>query len=230
MSILVALAEQVGVIVENYRLRQRIQEMAVLQERQRLARDLHDSVSQSLYSLTLFARAGREAVEDGDASRLSDNLENLETTALQALREMRLLLYELRPAALEQEGLARALDLRFDTVERRAGIQVDYEIEGNIDLPQPVETELYHISIEALNNTLKHAGAGRVSVCLCSRRDGLELKIADDGCGFDPAQPHSGLGLPSMRERVERLGGSLEILSSLGAGTQVTVHVVSAVK
>ena len=132
---------------------------------------------------------------------------------------------QLRPAALESEGLVRALEQRFDTVERRAGIQVDYEIEGRIDLPQPVETELYHISIEALNNTLKHAGAGRVSVCLCSRHDGLELKIADDGCGFDPAQAHSGLGLPSMRERVERLGGSLEIRSAPGAGTRIVVNI-----
>jgi signal transduction histidine kinase len=225
ISLLAALAEQVGVIVENHRLRQRIQEMAVLEERQRLARDLHDSVTQSLYSLTLFTRAGREAAEDGDTTRLSDSLADLEITALQALRQMRLLLYELRPAILKQEGLVRALDLRFDTVERRAGIQVDYQIEGSIDLPQPAETELYHITIEALNNTLKHAGASRVSVCLCSNQDRFELKITDDGCGFDPAQAHSGLGLRSMRERVECLDGSLEILSAPGAGTQVTVHI-----
>jgi signal transduction histidine kinase len=225
ISLLVALAEQVGVIVENHRLRQRIQEMAVVEERQRLARDLHDSVTQSLYSLALFTRAGREAAEDGDTPRLNDSLAALETTALQALRQMRLLLYELRPAVLEQEGLVRALDLRFDTVERRAGIQVDYQIEGNIDLPQPVETELYHITIEALNNTLKHAGASRVSACLCSRHNSFELKIADDGCGFDPAQAHRGLGLRSILERVERLGGSLEILSAPGAGTQVLVNI-----
>lgn len=227
ISLLAALAEQVGVIVENQRLRQRIQEMAVLEERQRLARDLHDSVTQSLYSLTLFTRAGREAAEDGDTSRLSENLADLETTALQALRQMRLLLYELRPAILEQEGLVRALDLRFDTVERRAGMQVDYRIEGSIDLPHPAETELYYITIEALNNTLKHAEASRVSVCLCSNHTGFELKITDNGCGFDPTQAHGGLGLRSIRERVERLGGGLEILSAPGSGTQVAVHVIA---
>jgi signal transduction histidine kinase len=106
---------------------------------------------------------------------------------------------------------------------------VDYQIEGSIDLPQPVETELYHITIEALNNTLKHAGAGRVSVCLCSNQDRFELKITDDGCGFDLAQAHSGLGLRSMRERVERLGGSLEIHSTPGAGTQVVVNITDQV-
>jgi signal transduction histidine kinase len=110
-------------------------------------------------------------------------------------------------------------------VERRAGIQVDYQIEGSIDLPQPVETELYHIAIEALNNTLKHGGASRVSVCLCSNHDSFELKVADDGCGFDPVQAHSGLGLRSICERVDRLGGTLEILSAPGAGTQVVVNI-----
>jgi len=225
IALLLALAKQLGVVVENHRLWQRIQEMAVLEERQRLARDLHDSVTQSLYSLTLFTRAGREATEDGDTTRLSDSLADLETTALHALRQMRLLVYELRPAVLEQEGLVRALDLRFDTVERRSGIEVAYQIEGSIDLPQPVETELYHIAIEALNNTLKHAEASRVSVRLCSNCDGFELTITDDGHGFDPAQAHGGLGLRNIRERVEHLGGSVDILSTPGAGTQVRVSI-----
>ena len=115
-SLLLALAEQIGVGVENYRLRQRIEAAVTLEERGRLARDLHDSVTQSLYSLSLFARSGRDAAEEGDSDRLASSLTKLEGTALQGLREMRLLLYELRPEALEQGGLIRTIEQRFDAV------------------------------------------------------------------------------------------------------------------
>jgi PAS domain S-box-containing protein len=222
ISLLVALAEQVGVIVENYRLRQRIGEIAVLEERQRLARDLHDSVTQTLYGLTLFARSGRDAAEEGDAVRLSESLGELEANSLQALREMRLLLYELLPLALEQEGLVQALHQRFNTVERRAGLAVSYQAEEGLDLPRPVERHLYHIAIEALNNTLKHSGATEVQVRLAFRGSQLLLEIVDNGRGFDPAHASGGLGFENMRERAQRLGGRLDVVSSPGAGTRVS--------
>ncbi len=226
-SLLLALAEQVGVSVENHRLRQRIEAAVTLEERGRLARDLHDSVTQSLYSLSLFARSGRDALEDGDTSRLASNLTRLEATALQSLREMRLLLYELRPAALEQEGLISTLERRFDAVERRAGMKakVIYQGQEGLELPHVLERELYYLAIEALNNTLKHARASEVTVLIWQSASQLRLEIADDGCGFDPQHVSGGYGLGDMRERVERLGGRLEVSSVPGAGTRTVAWV-----
>ena len=225
VALVTALAEQIGLMLETQRLRRNAEEMAVLAERQRLARDLHDSVTQSLYSLTLFSRAGREAAADGDTRRLQESLASLEHTTLHALREMRLLLYELRPADLEQEGLRRALELRLNTVERRAGLRLDVQLDELPALPPNYETELYHVVIEALNNVIKHAAAGRASVLLryTGRRSKtcLHLVIADDGRGFDPAQNTGGLGLINMRERIARLRGQISITSAPGAGTRV---------
>jgi PAS domain S-box-containing protein len=222
VSLLVALAEQVGVILENHRLRQRIEEIAVLEERQRLARDLHDSVTQTLYGLTLFARSGRDAAEEGDAVRLAESLDELEANSLQALREMRLLLYELLPLALEEEGLVQALDRRLNAVERRAGLAVTYQAEEGLDLSRTVERHLYHIAIEALNNTLKHSGATAVQVRLASSGSQLRLEIADNGRGFESGRVLGGLGFKNMHERAQRLGGHLEVVSNPGAGTQVS--------
>ena len=229
IALVTALAEQIGLMLETHRLRRQAEEMAVLAERQRLARDLHDSVTQSLYSLTLFSRAGREAAADGDAPRLQESLANLEHTTLHALREMRLLLYELRPADLEREGLRRALELRLNTVERRAGLRLDVQLDELPVLPASFETDLYHVVIEALNNVIKHAAAVRVSVllhCVAGSHAGraaerLQLVVADDGCGFDPTQNKGGLGLINMRERVARLQGQISITSAPGAGTRV---------
>ncbi len=229
IALVTALAEQIGLVLETHRLRRNAEEMAVLAERQRLARDLHDSVTQSLYSLTLFSRAGREAAVDGDALRLQESLASLERTTLHALREMRLLLYELRPADLEQEGLQRALELRLNTVERRAGLRLNVQMDPALALPPRCETDIYHIVIEALNNVIKHAAAGHVTLQLCCKagarghKTRLQLVVADDGCGFDPAQNTGGLGLSNMRERVARLHGQIAITSAPGAGTRVEV-------
>jgi signal transduction histidine kinase/tetratricopeptide (TPR) repeat protein len=225
VSLLVAVAQQLGVTVENNRLRQHIQDVAVVEERQRLARDLHDAVTQSLYSMSLFARSGREALEDADMPRLEDSLAQLEDNTLLALKEMRLLLYQLLPVALEDKGLARALDLRFDSVERRLGIAVDYQVAGSLDLSQVMEMEVYRIAIEALNNVLRHAGASAVRFHIRSDEDRLELEISDNGQGFDLDQVSHGMGLQSMRERAEGLGGTLRVSSTPGQGTQVLLVV-----
>ena len=226
-SLLVALAEQIGVSVENHRLRQRIEAAVTLEERGRLARDLHDSVTQSLYSLSLFARSGRDALEDGDTGRLASSLTKVEDTSLQSLREMRLLLYELRPMALGQEGLVRTLEQRFEAVERRAGIKATlaYAASDSLELPQAIERELYYLAMEALNNTVKHAQASAVSVLVELSPLQVKLEIADDGCGFEPQQPSGGYGLVHMRERVEKLGGRLQISSAPGAGTRIVAWI-----
>jgi signal transduction histidine kinase len=225
IALVTALAEQIGLMLETQRLRRQAEEMAILAERQRLARDLHDSVTQSLYSLTLFSRAGREAAADGDAQRLQESLASLERNTLHALREMRLLLYELRPADLEHEGLQRALELRLNTVERRAGLQLDVQIDLPHTLPPSCESDLYHIVVEALNNVVKHAAAGHVTLVLKQAGEQpnrcLHLVIADDGRGFDPVRNTPGLGLNNMRERVARLHGEITITGELGRGTTV---------
>ena len=191
------------------------------EERQRLARDLHDSVTQSLYSLSLFSRAAREAADDGDAVRLNRNLTELERNTLHTLREMRLLLYELRPADLEQEGLVRAIELRLNAVERRANLQLDVRLDELAGLSPSQEVELYHIVVEALNNVVKHAAATRVALHLTQADRHLRLRIVDDGQGYDPAQTKGGMGLRNIRERVARLDGQLTISSEPGGGTRL---------
>jgi signal transduction histidine kinase len=217
------MAEQLGVMVENYRLRQLTEEMAVLEERQRLARELHDSITQSLYSQTLFARSGRYAFEDGEDLKLKDSLQQLEVNALFALKEMRLLLFQLQPGDLEDVGLAAAINQRLDMVERRLGIDATLQIDKKMTLPERVEETLYRITMEALNNSLKHASANQVSVGLQAEGVDLVLEIVDDGSGFNATEEQGGMGLKIMRERVNQLGGTLEINSKPGSGTLVRV-------
>jgi len=221
IALVTALAGQLGIMLESQRLRHEAEALAVVQERQRLARDLHDSVTQSLYSLSLFSRASREAVEDGDTPRLARSLGEIERNTLHALREMRLLLYELRPADLEHEGLVRALQLRLDTVERRVGLQLDVQLDELPPLPPRMEVELYQIITEALNNVVKHAAASRLALHLKNDGSYLHLKVLDDGMGFDPEQGGGGLGLRNMRERAAQLEGQITIWSAPGRGALV---------
>jgi signal transduction histidine kinase len=221
IALVTALAEQLGMMLEMQRLREHAQAMAVVAERQRLARDLHDSVTQSLYSLSLFSRAGREAAEDGDTVRLQHSLTELERNTLHALREMRLLLYELRPADLEEEGLTRAIQLRLNTVERRVGLQLEVQLDELPPLPLSTEVELYHIIVEVLNNVVKHAAASRLTLYLTQIDGQLRLQISDDGSGFDPADTSGGLGLRNIRERIARLHGEIAIASAPGRGTRL---------
>ena len=164
MTLLASIADQVGVAVEHARLYQQAEQLAVLEERERLARDLHDSVTQSLYSLTLFAEAGRRLVRTGDLERAEGYLARLGETAQDALKEMRLLVYELRPPALEREGLVGAIQQRLGAVERQAGVKAHLLVDDMIELPASVEEGLYRIAQEALNNALKHAAATSVTV------------------------------------------------------------------
>jgi PAS domain S-box-containing protein len=229
MALLTSIADQVGIVVESTRLRAVAERSAVLEERGRLARDLHDSVTQSLYSLTLLIEGGRRMAQLGELENVQKNQERLSTIAQRALREMRLLVYELRPSALEAKGMIEALRQRLEIVERRAGIDARLEVEGDPkaikSLPAPAEEDLYHLAQEALNNALKHADASAVTVTLRAEGEHLELEVSDDGRGFDVGEmaDRGGLGLVTMRERAKKLGGSLTILSTPGKGTKVTI-------
>lgn len=224
VAMAVTFGSQSALAIENARLRQQAEQAAVLQERSRLARDLHDSVTQSLYSLTLLAEAARRLARSGDLPQVQTAITRLGEIGQQALKEMRLLVYELRPLVLRREGLARALGHRLETVERRAGVEALLAVNVPQSLPPSFEEQLYHLVQEALNNTLKHAAATTVSVHIEVRDSRLWLEVVDNGRGFDPdASDEGGIGLLSMRERVEKLGGEFAIRSAKGQGTTVTV-------
>jgi signal transduction histidine kinase len=224
-SLLVALARQIGVIVENHRMQQVTGQLAAFEERQRLARDLHDSVTQLMYGLTLFSRAGKDAMADGDLPRAASNLDRVGDTAQLALREMRSLLFELQPPSLEQDGLAHALQERLDIVERRVGIRVQDRIDDSLAIPYSAARELYLVAMECLNNSLKHAHADEIRVSLARTNGALQMSIADNGCGFDPARVSGGLGLSSMKHRVDQLGGEFSLDAAIGGGARITVTV-----
>jgi len=227
LTVLQSLAQQAAIAIQNARLYEQAQQLAVLEERQRLARELHDSVTQSLYSVTLFSEAARRLAQGDDPEGVQSYLEQLSEASLQTLKEMRLLVYQLRPPALEREGLVAALRQRLEAVEGRAGLEARLLLEGKLELPTAVEDALYRIAQEALNNALKHAAATSVTVRI--RRDGdrVELEVEDNGRGFDPnaVTDRGGMGMISMRERAEALGGLLTVVSAPGEGTRVRAEV-----
>src|ERR671932_1501680 len=225
-TLALAIARQAAVAIENARLHERARQAAVLEERHRLARELHDSVTQSLYGIALYAEAAARALADGDAESAGTNLQDITETTQEALGEMRLLLFELRPPHLDERGLAGALRSRLQAVEARAGLKTEFDCQGEGRLAPETEQELFRLAQEALNNVLKHAHARHVCVRLDLTGDQVVVEVADDGVGFEPSSPEAeGYGLPSMRERAERLGGTVEIDSGPGAGTRVRVEV-----
>jgi signal transduction histidine kinase len=203
---------------------ERAEEIAVLQERNRLARDLHDSVTQSLYSLTLFSEAARHLAKEQGYKNIEQQIKQIGVIGLQALKEMRLLVYELQPPELERDGLVRALRRRLEAVEGRAGVEARVEVDEFVRLPGSVEQELFRIAQEALNNSLKHAAATSVVVYLRQDSGCIEMEIVDDGVGFEPGKLDSGgMGLKNIRERTERLGGTVTVHSKPGEGTNIKV-------
>ncbi len=223
-----AFANQAAVAIQNARLHDRAREQDVLQERNRLARELHDSLSQSLFSMVLNAEAAG-IFFDTEPERARAQIQLLYETANAALKEMRTLIFELRPADLEQEGLAAVLSKHAKMVADRYGITVRVDVRGRRRLPLPVEKALFRVAQEALNNVVKHAQASEVAVTLSAQDDLVALTIEDNGVGIEPqaARPNT-LGLTSMRERAEQLGGHFEIgPSPAGVGTLVRVTVPS---
>ena len=227
MALLASIADEVALAVDNARLYAHAEQLAVMEERSRLARELHDSVTQLLYSLTLFAEAGQRMNKAGDHERTEQFLARVNETARQAHKEMRLLIYEMRPPTVEKEGLVGALQHRLDAVEKRSGLETQLQVEGEIELPALLEDGLFRVAVEALNNALKHAAATQVSVQIQACIHSVKLQVVDNGNGFDVDGVNNagGSGLPNMRERVRKMGGSFEIISKPGAGTRVAVEI-----
>ena len=220
-----AFADQAAVALENARLFEQAGDLAALEERQRLARDLHDSVSQALYGIALGARTARTQL-DRDPAKAVEPVEYVLSLAEAGLAEMRSLIFELRPESLESEGLVAAIRKQAAVQEARHGIAVTCDLGDEPDVSPEAREAVYRIVQEALTNTLKHAKAANVRVTLRPEKGRLLAEVADDGIGFDPDRDYAGhLGLHSMRERAARLGGELRIESNPGSGTRVSAEV-----
>jgi signal transduction histidine kinase len=202
-------------------------ELAALEERQRLARELHDSVSQALYGIALGARTARAQLER-DPSKVVEPLEYVLQNAEAGLAEMRALIFELRPESLKTDGLVAALSKQADAVRKRHHIEVQTELcDEPEQVPLEIKEALYRIVQEGMHNIVKHAHATRIDLKLnCDQADVLTLEIADNGVGFDSQATFPGhLGLRSMRERVMRLGGAFSVYSEPNEGTRIRARI-----
>jgi signal transduction histidine kinase len=192
-----------------------------------LSRELHDSVTQALYSVNLYAEAARRALTAGKKGVTLENLKKLREMTREALLEMRLLVFELHPSILEKEGLVAALQARLASVESRSGLKTEINVEGERRLPLTIEEELYRIAQEGLNNAVKHAQARSVKIDLKYSEGNVCLELCDDGKGFDPAAAggYGGMGLRGIKERVRKMDGTLSIDSSPETGTKLRVTI-----
>ena len=225
--VLQSLADQAAVAIENAQLYKQAQQLGVVEERNRLARELHDSVTQALYGITLHAEAAYRQLNASQTDLANDQLSELRKTAQEALREMRLLIFELRPSVVELQGLVPALRARLEAVEERAGMEVEINMDDKLELSDQIQDGLYRIAQEALNNALKHAKANKITLNLTGTMSRVTLEIMDDGLGFKPDESveGGGLGLDGIIERAELLNGELTLDSWPGRGTTIRIEV-----
>jgi signal transduction histidine kinase len=222
--------ELTGAALERFRLRdeterarQRAHDLAALEERTRLARELHDSVSQALYGIGLGAQTAYRSLEK-NPTIVRESVEYVLTLAEAGLAEMRALIFELRPESLETEGLAVALAKQAASIQARHGIEVQIELGDEPQMVLSTKESLYRVAREALHNVVKHASASRIMLRMRCEDSLLQLDVIDNGIGFETSKDFPGhLGLHSMRERVMQMGGEISIKSAQGAGTQLTV-------
>ncbi len=224
--IVLALVLSAG-LAERINVYRREKNAAIFEERIRLARDLHDSTTQSLYSALLFSETGKKLTERGDLEGAAYYQSRVSDVVHEALKEMRLLVFELRPLKLEEEGLVGALQRRLDAVESRSGIEARLYAEDIPILPARISENLYYITQESLNNSLKHADADNVMVNIQVEDSNLMIDVVDDGQGFnlEEAFDRGGMGLVNMRERIADMEGELRIQSEPGEGTRIEASV-----
>jgi signal transduction histidine kinase len=197
-----------------------------LEERQRLSRELHDSVTQSLYGICLYAQAASGKIDLHEIKQARQYIDDIQTTAQESLADMRLLIYELRPPILEKEGLVAAIQSRLTSVEDRAGLKSSLKSNLASRLPFEMEEGLYQIAREALNNIIKHARAKNISIRIQENQETISMEILDDGIGFVPAagRRQGCLGIASMQERARSHNWQFNIESSPGNGTCIKVE------
>ncbi|MCL2555270.1 MAG: GAF domain-containing sensor histidine kinase [Actinomycetia bacterium] len=221
------LADHAAIALTNARLHERSRELTLAGERARIAHELHDAVSQKLFSLRLTAQAAA-ALVDGNPGRAKEEIRNVAALAAEAADELRAVVVELRPAALDEDGLVATLRTQADVLDRVHTAGVTFHAFQVRALPSSQEEALLRVAQEALHNALRHAEAGTVSVTLEGRGKGALLRIRDDGRGFDPtAVRRAGrhLGLVSMRDRADGVGGRLTVESEPGKGTVIEMEV-----
>jgi signal transduction histidine kinase len=222
----VLLAAHAAIAIENARLHERSRELSIVEERNRLARELHDSVTQQLFGVVLAAESAGELLERGEAA--GEQLGRVQALARGAMEELRSVVFELRPASLEAEGLGQALRKHVEVLRRVTGREIELRVASPPSLRPAAAGQVFRIAQEALQNALRHAGAERIEVRLEDGGGRLALSVADDGRGFDASAPGlrgRRLGLTSMEERAADLGGRLAIESRPGEGTTVRLEV-----
>ncbi|WP_405878861.1 GAF domain-containing sensor histidine kinase [Streptomyces sp. NBC_01136] len=226
-ELLSILAQHAAIALTNARLYERSRELTIAEERSRLAHELHDAVSQKLFSLRLTAQAAA-ALVDRDPARAKDELHQVAALAAEATEELRAAVIELRPAALDEDGLVATLRTQIQVLDRAHSARVTFASCGVRALPAAQEEAMLRVAQEALHNALRHSGAGRVDVTLKKRGPGVVLRVGDDGSGFDPTAIRTAgrhLGLVSMRDRSSGVGGTLTVESAPGRGTTIEMEV-----
>uniref|UniRef100_A0AAU2VZS9 Oxygen sensor histidine kinase NreB n=1 Tax=Streptomyces sp. NBC_00008 TaxID=2903610 RepID=A0AAU2VZS9_9ACTN len=222
------LAQHAAIALTNARLYERSRELTIAEERSRLAHELHDAVSQKLFSLRLTAQAAA-ALVDRDPARAKGELQQVAALAAEAVDELRAAVVELRPAALDEDGLIATLRTQIQVLDRAHTARVTFESLGVRALPAAQEEALLRVAQEALHNALRHSGAEHVGVTLVRGADGgTVLRITDDGGGFEPSATRRAgrhLGLVSMRDRASGVGGQLTVESAPGKGTTIEMEV-----
>ncbi|GAA5040434.1 GAF domain-containing sensor histidine kinase [Streptomyces siamensis] len=226
-ELLTILAQHAAIALTNARLYERSRELTIAEERSRLAHELHDAVSQKLFSLRLTAQAAA-ALVDRDPSRAKGELQQVAALAAEAADELRAAVVELRPTALDEDGLVATLRNQIQVLDRAHSSRVAFSSRGVRALPAAQEEALLRVAQEALHNALRHSGAARVDVTLDKHGPGAVLRVTDDGSGFEPAAIRSAgrhLGLVSMRDRASGVGGNLTVESAPGKGTTIEMEV-----
>ncbi|WP_406509219.1 GAF domain-containing sensor histidine kinase [Streptomyces sp. NBC_00212] len=221
------LAQHAAIALTNARLYERSRELTIAEERSRLAHELHDAVSQKLFSLRLTAQAAATLV-DRDPVRAKGELQQVAALAAEAADELRAAVVELRPAALEEDGLVHTLRTQIQVLDRAHAARVTFDNQGVRALPPAQEEALLRVAQEALHNALRHSGAGRVDVVLERSGQGAVLRITDNGRGFEPSRVRRAgrhLGLVSMRHRASGVGGRLTVQSAPGEGATIKMEV-----
>ncbi|UFR05337.1 GAF domain-containing sensor histidine kinase [Streptomyces sp. Go40/10] len=226
-ELLAILAQHAAIALTNARLYERSRELTIAEERSRLAHELHDAVSQKLFSLRLTAQAAA-ALVDRDPARAKGELHQVACLAAEAVDELRAAVVELRPAELDEDGLVATLRTQTKVLDRAHSARVTFTSNGFRALPAAQEEALLRVAQEALHNALRHSGADRVDVSVERHGGGAVLRVTDDGSGFDPtAVRRAGrhLGLVSMRDRASGVGGTLTVESAPGKGTTIEMEV-----
>jgi signal transduction histidine kinase len=226
-ELLSILAQHAAIALTNARLYERSRELSIVEERSRLAHELHDAVSQKLFSLRLTAQAAA-ALVDRDPARAKGELRQVSALAAEAADELRAAVVELRPAALDEDGLVHTLRTQIQVLDRVHAARVTFDSCAVRALPAAQEEALLRVAQEALHNALRHSGGDRVDVSLVRRGQGAVLSVTDNGAGFEPrAVRRAGrhLGLVSMRHRASGVGGRLSVESAPGQGTTIEMEV-----